>query len=111
MSTKNKNTDDKSELNVLIDNKLLSIIKGEKIVDEEFVIQGSVKGLKIKYFHSENGKAEKITITGNNGDYTMKIQKDGKIEEKVLNTTDLKKELNKSKLKFAKDVINLDSKK
>ena len=83
--------------------KNVSMKKGKKIIDEEFLIQGE-KGLKIKYFHKDEKNSEKIVITGKNGVYKMKSVINGVTEEKDLDEAGLQKEL-KGKLKFAKDQL------
>ncbi len=98
-----------SVLNVLHDVRNLSIKKGKKVQDEEYVIQGE-KGLKIKYFHKDDKTAEKIVITGKDGVYKMKSTINGEVTEKDLDEKGLEKELKGSKLKFAKEQLKGGSK-
>jgi len=93
-----------SVINVLHDVRNLSIKKGKKIQDEEYVIQGE-KGLKIKYFYKDDKTAEKIVITGKDGVYKMKSTINGEVTEKELDEKGLEKELKASKLKFAKEQL------
>jgi hypothetical protein len=93
-----------SVINVLHDYRNLSIKKGKKILDEEYVIKGE-KGLKIKYFHKDDKESEKIVITGKDGNYKMKSVINGETTERDLDEKDLEKELKTSKLKFAKEQL------
>jgi len=99
-----------SVIEVLHDVRNMSIKKGKKNVDEEYVIQGE-KGLKIKYFHKDDKESEKIVITGKDGKYKMKSTVNGEVTEKDLDEDDLKKELKGSKLKFAKEQLKGGAKK
>ena len=93
-----------SVINVLHDYRNLSIKKGKKILDEEYVIKGE-KGLKIKYFHKDDKESEKIVITGKDGNYKMKSVINGETTERELDEKELEKELKGSKLKFAKEQL------
>lgn len=98
-----------SVINIYHEIKNVSIKKGKKVVDEEFLIQGE-KGLKIKYFHKDDKESEKIVITGKDGVYKMKSTTNGETEEKELDEKGLEKEL-KGKLKFAKEQLKGGAKK
>jgi len=99
-----------SVIEILHDVRNMSIKKGKKNVDEEYVIQGE-KGLKIKYFHKNDNESEKIVITGKNGKYKMKSVINGEVNEKDLDEEEFKKELKGSKLKFAKEQLKGGAKK
>jgi hypothetical protein len=98
-----------SVINVYHEIRNVSIKKGKKVVDEEYLIQGE-KGLKIKYFHKDDKDSEKIVITGKDGVYKMKSTVNGETEEKDLDEKGLEKEL-KGKLKFAKEQLKGGAKK
>jgi len=93
-----------SSIKNLHDIRNLSIKNGKKVVEEEYFIQGD-KGLKIKYYYKDDKKKKRITITGKDGKYIMKSIVDDKVDEKELDENDLKDEMKKSKLQFAKEQL------
>jgi hypothetical protein len=96
---------DKGSVDVLYENKQLSINGDKKVVTEEFYIKGS-KGTKIKFFHKDAKGTRKVTIVGKGDGRYIMITSNGtdKTEVPLETEKDMKKEL-KGDLKFAKDMV------
>jgi hypothetical protein len=94
---------EKGTIEILFEKKFLSINKGVKIVDEEYMIKGD-KGTKIKFYHKDDKGTEKIVIAGRDGKYIMKVMDGTDVKETALDEAGMKKEL-KGKLKFAKEQL------
>ena len=91
------------KLNYLHEVKTKKIKDGEvHEINEEYIIEGP-KGVMIKYYKKDSKGIEKIIINRkSDGDYIMKVTKDGDTAEKTLSKADLKKEISKNKkLAFA----------
>lgn len=52
-----------------------------KSIYEERIVDGA-KGILIKYYNKNGSNVERITIWGNNDEYTMKTSKDDVVDEK-----------------------------
>ena len=88
----------------LYSSSIQQVKNGKRCVEEQFVIIGD-KGIKIKYYSLKNGKKEKISITGKDGEYSLKKITDDATVESTINNKELAVELKSSKLKFAKEYL------
>jgi len=100
-----------SKLTYVHDYVKSSLVDGKRTVHEERIMQGD-KGVSIKFYSKKDDEIEKISIYGNDGEYKMKIQKDGKVEEKKLSHDEVVKEVSKNKkLAFAESFVSKSFKK
>ena len=83
-----------------------SISNGKVVMNEEVITSGS-KGLKIKFYHKEGDKKEKITIIKTGSDeYTIITVKNDDKSTETVTQSELFSRIEKSKtLKFAKEFI------
>ena len=80
-----------------------SLKNGEKTTYEEVIIDGP-KGVTIKMFSKDKNGAERISISGSNDKFVMKVMDGDKTEEKTLSREEVIAEIKKNKkLKFAVD--------
>ncbi len=83
------------------------IVNGKVVVHEEYIIVGD-KGLKIKYYHKEDDKKEKVTIFKNGEDEykVITVKGDTEKDEQTLTEAKFLELLAKDKkLKFALEYV------